>query len=120
MLLLFLTLFMATAIHSTWYRNGEDIFFLDEAFQKKAYQITYTYQKYMAKMELEYGDKKAYYEALWRGWTHDVELSPVANTKFFKIPGYRLSISWYYDDGKNNGNATITLPQESRLCSPHL
>jgi len=105
---------MAKTIHSTWCRNGEDIFFQEEAFQKMAYQITYTYQKYMAKMELEYGEQKAYYEALWRGWTHEVEVNPVSYTKHFKVPGYQLSLSWYYDYGKNKGDATIILPKTNQ------
>lgn len=100
---------MPKTIHSTWYQNGEDVFFTDDAFHELAYKITNTYQRFMGKMELEYGEKKARHEAWARGWKHKHEMGIGSQGQLFSLPGYELQINTRFDDRGLHFEARINI-----------
>ncbi|MBC5774243.1 hypothetical protein H8S95_09230 [Pontibacter sp. KCTC 32443] len=73
-------------LHSTWYRNVEDIVFYDEEFNALAYQIAtgeHTYEKELSNI----------------GWHY-----------FFTTPEYILKVTWEYDT-----SASIQIKSDTTL-----
>ncbi len=102
-------------MRSSWYRNGEDIFFTDEEFHQLAYRITSTYQRYLA--ELEHGFKRAHHEAWVRGWKHEYELGIGTQGQVFILPGYELRLLTSSTDKGNSYEATIILVYKKPISS---
>jgi len=100
---------MPKTIHSAWHYNGGDVLFSDDAFHALAYKITYTYQKFMAKMEREHGERRARHEAWIRGWKHQHEADISSVGQRFELPGYVLYVGTKFDSMGLRTEATITL-----------